>query len=84
MLHAATEKYVAGEDVTTLASMAKYKMGRLCEWVPGECLRFWGGQGVMQENRISRHYRDMKVGAIGGGSNEVMLQIIAKKLKLSS
>ena len=84
MLHAATEKYVAGEDVTTLASMAKYKMGRLCEWVPGECLRFWGGQGIMQENRISRHYRDMKVGAIGGGSNEVMLQIIAKKLKLSS
>ena len=84
MLHIATEKYIAGEDVTTLASMAKYKMGRLCEWVPGECLRFWGGQGVMQDNRISRHYRDMKVGAIGGGSNEVMLQIIAKKLKLSS
>jgi citronellyl-CoA dehydrogenase len=83
MLHIATEKYVAGEDVTTLASMAKYKMGRLAEWIPGECLRFWGGQGFMHENRISRTYRDMKVGAIGGGSNEVMLQIIAKRMKLS-
>ena len=83
MLHIATEKYVAGEDVTTLASMAKYKMGRLAEWIPGECLRFWGGQGFMQENRISRTYRDMKVGAIGGGSNEIMLQIIAKRMKLS-
>lgn len=83
MLHSATEKYVAGEDVTTLASMAKYKMGRLAEWIPGECLRFWGGQGFMHENRISRHYRDMKVGAIGGGSNEIMLQIIAKRMKLS-
>jgi len=83
MLHIATEKYVAGEDVTTLASMAKYKMGRLAEWIPGECLRFWGGQGFMHENRISRTYRDMKVGAIGGGSNEIMLQIIAKRMKLS-
>ena len=84
MLHIATEKYVAGEDVTTLASMAKYKMGRLAEWIPGECLRFWGGQGFMHENRISRTYRDMKVGAIGGGSNEIMLQIIAKRMKLSA
>ena len=83
MLHIATEKYVAGEDVATLASMAKYKMGRLAEWIPGECLRFWGGQGFMHENRISRTYRDMKVGAIGGGSNEIMLQIIAKRMKLS-
>ena len=83
MLHIATEKYVAGEDVTTLASMAKYKMGRLAEWIPGECLRFWGGQGFMHENRISRTYRDMKVAAIGGGSNEIMLQIIAKRMKLS-
>ncbi len=83
MLHIATEKYVAGEDVTTLASMAKYKMGRLAEWIPGECLRFWGGQGFMHENRISRTYRDMKVGAIGGGSNEIMLQIIVKRMKLS-
>ncbi|MEL0113764.1 MAG: acyl-CoA dehydrogenase family protein [Rickettsiales bacterium] len=83
MLHIATEKYVAGEDITTLASMAKYKMGRLAEWIPGECLRFWGGQGFMHENRISRTYRDMKVAAIGGGSNEIMLQIIAKRMKLS-
>ena len=83
MLHIATEKYIAGEDVTTLASMAKYKMGRLAEWIPGECLRFWGGQGFMHENRISRTYRDMKVAAIGGGSNEIMLQIIAKRMKLS-
>jgi len=83
LLHSATAKYVAGEDVTTLASMAKYKMGRLAEWIPGECLRFWGGQGFMHENRISRTYRDMKVGAIGGGSNEIMLQIIAKRMKLS-
>lgn len=80
LLHAAVEAYVDGEDVTTLASMAKYKMGRLAEWIPGECLRFWGGQGFMAENRISRTYRDMKLAAIGGGANEIMLQVIAKRM----
>ena len=51
------KKNIAGEDVTTLASMAKYKMGKMAEWIPGECLRFWGGQGFMHENRISRTVR---------------------------
>lgn len=83
LLHAAVEAYVGGADVTKLASMAKYKMGRLAEWIPGECLRFWGGQGFMHENRISRTYRDMKLAAIGGGANEVMLQVIAKRMGMT-
>ena len=83
LLHAAVEAYAAGEDVTTLASMAKYKMGKMAEWIPGECLRFLGGQGIMHENRISRTYRDMKLAAIGGGANEIMLHVIAKKLGMS-
>ncbi len=83
LFHAAVEAYIAGEDVTKLASMAKYKMGRLAEWIPGECLRFWGGQGFMAENRISRTYRDMKLAAIGGGANEIMLQVIAKRMGMT-
>ena len=83
LLHAAVSAYVAGEDVTTLASMAKYKMGKLAEWIPSECLRFWGGQGFMAENRISRTYRDMKLAAIGGGANEIMLQVISKRLRMT-
>lgn len=83
LLHKAVAAYVEGEDVTTLASMAKYKMGKLAESIPGDCLRFWGGQGFMAENRISRTYRDMKLAPIGGGANEVMLQVIAKRLGMS-
>jgi citronellyl-CoA dehydrogenase len=83
LFHAAVEAYAAGENVIKLASMAKYKMGRLAEWIPGECLRFWGGQGFMAENRISRTYRDMKLAAIGGGANEVMLQVIAKRMGMA-
>ncbi|MGZ0188672.1 MAG: acyl-CoA dehydrogenase family protein [Alphaproteobacteria bacterium] len=83
LFHTAVDAYIAGEDVTMLASMAKYKMGRLAEWIPGECLRFWGGQGFMSENRISRTYRDMKLAAIGGGANEIMLQVIAKRMGMT-
>ena len=81
LLHQAVEHYVAGEDVTQLASMAKYKVGKLSESIPGDCLRFWGGQGYMHENRISRIFRDTKLASIGGGANEVMLQIIAKQMR---
>ena len=60
--------------------MAKYKIGRLAMIVPTECLQFWGGQGVMNENWISRCFRDMRVTAIGGGANEIMLEVIAKQM----
>ena len=41
----AIEHYVAGNDVTRLASMAKLKTGRLCREVADACLQYWGGMG---------------------------------------
>ena len=78
----AVEGYIAGEDVTLMASMAKLKAGKLCIQVPTECLQFWGGQGYLWENRISRIMRDARLSAIGGGANEVMLNIIAKLMDI--
>lgn len=78
LVHSAVERYVAGEDVTRLASMAKLKAGRLGMQVPTECLQFWGGQGYMSESQVSRAYRDARISAIAGGANEIMLQIIFK------
>ena len=46
-----------GEDVTTLASMAKLKAGRLLREVPDSCLQYWGGMGYTWENPVSR-FRD--------------------------
>ncbi|MDP6565861.1 MAG: acyl-CoA dehydrogenase family protein [Alphaproteobacteria bacterium] len=80
LLYRATETYVAGENVTKLASMAKYLIGAYVNEMPAQLLQFWGGQGFMAENRISRVYRDLKLVAIGAGANEVMLQIIAKEM----
>lgn len=74
----AIEALVAGEDVTTLASMAKLKSGRLGRSIPDQCLQFWGGMGYMEETPINRAYRDSRLTAIGGGADEVMLGIICK------
>ena len=82
MLYAAAERYLAGEDVTKLASMAKYMIGKLALKVPTEAMQFWGGQAVMNENYVSRAFRDMRVTAIGGGASEIMLEVIAKCMQI--
>ena len=75
---AAGERYIAGDDVLQWASMAKLKAGRLTREVADTCLQFWGGMGFTWENKVSRLYRDGRLGSIGGGADEVMLGILAK------
>jgi citronellyl-CoA dehydrogenase len=82
-LYRATELYVAGEEVTKLASMAKLKGARLQRTVADKCLQFWGGMGFTLENPVSRFYRDGRLMSIGGGADEVMLSIIAKKMNIT-
>jgi len=65
-------------EVIRLASMAKFKSGRLSRETLDWCVQFHGGMGYMIETRINRMYRDLRVLAIGGGADEVMLGVIAK------
>lgn len=67
-----------GKDVTLLASMCKLKAGRLMREVADTCIQFYGGMGYMAETPISRYFRDARLTSIGGGADEIMLQIIAK------
>jgi citronellyl-CoA dehydrogenase len=78
LVYRAGAAYVAGEDVVRLATMAKLKAGRLAREVSDACLQYWGGMGYMWDNPISRSYRDSRLTSIGGGADEVMLQILAK------
>ena len=80
LTYRAVERFVAGEDVTELASMAKLKAGRLSREVPDACLQFWGGMGFTWDNPLSRAYRDGRLASIGGGADEVMLGIICKQM----
>lgn len=80
LLYRAVQEYVSGGNVLTLASMAKLKGGRLVREVTDACLQYWGGQGLMEESLVAQQYRDLRLTAIGGGADEVMLQIIAKQM----
>jgi citronellyl-CoA dehydrogenase len=72
--------YVAGHDVTQLASMVKLKGARVAREVADWCVQFWGGMGYVEETRVNRFWRDTRLGSIGGGADEVMLGIIAKTM----
>jgi len=80
LVYLATEKYIAGQDVTEWASMAKLKSSRLLRTVPDGCMQYWGGMGYTWDNRVSRLYRDGRLASIAGGADEVMLGIIAKSM----
>ncbi|RCW67965.1 acyl-CoA dehydrogenase family protein [Pseudorhodoferax soli] len=72
------QQVVAGQDATRTATMAKLKAGRVIREVADGCLQFWGGMGYMDETPISRIFRDGRLTSIGGGADEVMLQILSK------
>ncbi|CAI5446069.1 unnamed protein product [Caenorhabditis angaria] len=67
-----------GQDVTMLTAMSKLKIGRLARKITDECLQIWGGAGYLNDNSISRAFRDFRIFSIGAGCDEVMMQIIHK------
>jgi len=62
----------------TEISMAKLLVGRVTTLVADTCLQLHGGMGYMAESGISRYFRDSRLIRIGGGTDEVMKEIIAK------
>lgn len=46
--------------------------------VTEECVQLHGGNGLMVEYEVARYFRDAKLISIGGGSNEMMKEIIVK------
>lgn len=80
LTYACVDGYVKGKDVRLMTAQAKLKAGKLARLVPDQCLQFWGGAGYLWESRVSRMMRDSRLVAIGGGANEVMMQIIAREL----
>ncbi|MGD0376691.1 MAG: acyl-CoA dehydrogenase family protein [Streptosporangiaceae bacterium] len=76
--YACAEAHLRGEDTTRFASIAKLKAGRLQREVADTCMQFHGGLGYMEEAWVSRFFRDSRLLSIGGGADEVMLQILAR------
>ncbi|MCW2666883.1 MAG: acyl-CoA dehydrogenase [Frankiales bacterium] len=76
--YACAEAHMNGEDTTRYATVAKLTSGRLTRKVADLCMQYHGGIGYMEETWTSRYFRDSRLGSIGGGADEVMLQVLAK------
>ncbi|HCU24886.1 MAG TPA: acyl-CoA dehydrogenase, partial [Deltaproteobacteria bacterium] len=71
----------AGLECSKEISMAKLFAGDLAQKVAYECLQAHGGAGYMEEYDVARFTRDIRLMTIGGGTSEVMKEIIVKRMK---
>ncbi len=75
-------RYVHGDDCTSEVSMAKNFAYQVADFVIDEAVQIHGGMGYMIGTVVERLYRDNRILGIGGGTNEIMNEIIAKRLGL--
>jgi alkylation response protein AidB-like acyl-CoA dehydrogenase len=59
---------------------AKYQAAIAACHIVDECVQLFGGSGFLEETPVARHYRDVRVLRIGGGTDEIQLEILAKDL----
>ena len=67
-----------GEYVVKEATMSKLKSTKMADEVIYQCLQFLGGYGYMEEYPMARLMRDSRLGPIGGGTSEILREILAK------
>ena len=80
--YAALRRYVAGEDAVREVTIAKLATQRACFEVMDSCLQIHGGAGYMVEYDIERAARDARLGPIGGGTDEIMKEILGRSMGL--
>jgi acyl-CoA dehydrogenase len=71
-------RYARGEQTPALAAMTKNTATDTCSFVCDQAVQIFGGMGYMRETLVERLYRDARLYPIGGGTREVMNEIISK------
>jgi len=82
LAHRCIGKAVAGEDIALDVSMAKVFVANMKQYGATTCVQLFGGSGYIWENPAARAYVDWRLGAIGGGADEVMKEVAAKILRI--
>ncbi len=82
LTYAACLKFRDREDAVKEISMVKLFTAEMAQKVAYDCVQLHGGYGYMREYPIERFFRDIRLMTIGGGTSEIMKEIIAKQLAL--
>ena len=78
--YAAVARLDKGEYVVKEATMAKLKSTKVSDETIYSCLQMLGGYGYMEEYPLARLLRDSRLGLIGGGTSEILKEILSKMI----
>jgi len=78
--YAAVSRLDRGEYVVKEATMAKLKSTKVADETIYSCLQMLGGYGYMEEYPLARLLRDSRLGPIGGGTSEILREILSKMI----
>ena len=78
--YAATARLDKKEYVVKEATMAKLKSTKVADETIYSCLQMLSGYGYMEEYPLARLWRDSRLGPIGGGTSEILKEILSKMI----
>ncbi|KAA1243833.1 acyl-CoA dehydrogenase family protein [Aquimarina sp. RZ0] len=76
--YSVAKKLNDGQYVVKEASMSKLLSTKIADEAIYKCLQLLGGYGYMEEYPLARLFRDSRLGPIGGGTSEILREVIAK------
>jgi alkylation response protein AidB-like acyl-CoA dehydrogenase len=83
LVHECCDLWNRGIYATEEVAMAKLAVGQLSHRVADQAVQTLGGAGLVEGSFISREWLGMRIGRIGGGSDEVQRQILARMMGIA-
>jgi len=77
---AVIDGWQSGDDVVHRVAMAKNTAVAACDFVVNDAVQLHGGMGYLRESEVERHYRDSRIFGIGGGTTEIMTEMMSRLL----
>jgi len=81
-VYSLAETYRDGKVESKEICMAKFQVVDIVQRAVERCLQLHGGAGFLEDNWLSRVYRDMRVLSVGGGASEMMKDLVASYMRL--
>jgi alkylation response protein AidB-like acyl-CoA dehydrogenase len=82
LMYSVAYQFSNGEIPSKEISMTKLSASQLAHWVADRAFQIFGISGYEMDNPIQRIWRDSRLYRIGGGTDEIMKEIIAKQMKI--